>query len=134
MVELTKKRILIEVQAGRRAFAVSFAQLQPDSPVFQAAEYAAIDAIAERLAHAPFPKMFSGYVTVYVDGQVRAVYPEIQPLADAILAALARQPQTPQGMFISARTPDVLQRVIVQQSYPAYYVYEVSLRQGYGHA
>jgi hypothetical protein len=128
MVQLTKKRVLGEVEAGKRTFVVPFSGLTPDSLVYQAASYAEIDAVSQRLFHAPTPKIHFGCVTIYANDRVCAVYPDVQLIAEAILDAIARQPPRAQGVCIQAHTPDRLRRVIIQQSYPAYYVYEVSHR------
>jgi len=139
-VQLSKRRVLEEVQAGRRAICVSLDAMVPDSLVALSADYAGIDRIGERLAFARTwtPKMFAGYVTVRettpLGERVRVVYPAIQAALSAIEEALMQARQTPQGLYISTEKPDGSAWATVQKRYPAYYVYEVGKRPAQGGA
>lgn len=129
MVSCLKKRVRDEVQTGRRAIAVSVQVPTQDSLIALAADSAGIDAIGERLAFASAwtPKMFAGYVTVREGEQMRVLYPDIQAPLDAIEEAFSRAKQTPHGLFLSATCGDC-QSVVLEKSYPAYYVYELKER------
>jgi hypothetical protein len=130
LVTLIKSRALQEVQTGRRAIPVSLDATSQDGPITQAAAYAEIDVIAQRLAGARFlmPKMFYGYVTVREGETLRVLYPAIQAHLEATQACLAHAARTPGGRFIQALSADGLQGVTLQESYPAYYVYRVQER------
>ena len=130
LVALTKNRALEEVQAGRRAIPVSLDATRRDGPIAQAASYANIGDIAGRLAEARslLPKMFYGYVTVREGEALRVLYPAVQAHLEAIQDCLGRAARTSSGRFIEAQSADGLLGVILQESYPAYYVYEARER------
>lgn len=130
LVALTRSRVLQEVQAGKRAIVVSLDASRRDGPLAQAAEDAKIAGIAERLAFASawLPKMFHGYAIVREGETLRVLYPALQAHLDAIRDCLGRAAGTPSGRFLEAQSSDGLLGVVLQASYPAFYVYQVQER------
>ncbi len=130
MVTLSRKKVLEEVQAGRRALPFSLDGSISQGLLAQAASYAGIEAARERLTFARewVPKMFSGYVLVREGERLRVLYPDLQQVLEATGKALAQARQAPNGLFIEAWSPDSCGHATIQQSYPAYYVYEVQAR------
>ncbi|SRR5713226_1317147 len=135
MVTLFRRRVLEEVQAGRRALTLSL-DTSPSNPVAQAADYAGIEAIGERLASARgwVPKLFSGYALVREGERLRVLYPDIQRVLAETERAFAEARRTRRGLFIEATNPDGCGHTTLQQSYPAYFVYEVQARPDPAHA
>lgn len=136
MVTLFRRRVLMEVQAGRRALTLSLDTASPGNAVTQAADYAGIEAVGERLAAARgwVPKLFSGYALVREGERLRVLYPDIQRVLEETERAFAEARRTPHGFFIEATNPDGCGYTTLQQSYPAYYVYEVEARSDPAHA
>ena len=130
LVRLTRKRLLDEVSQGRRAIPVSLQVPSQDCPIAQAADFADIDMVVERLTafRERVPKMFAGYAMVREDEAVRVLYPAIQHVLDAVQEAFEQAEPTPEGCFIQAESENLLQAVLLHLSYPAYYVYEVFQR------
>ena len=131
VVTLTRSRVLQEVQAGKRCIPVFLDDSRRDGPLAQAADDAQIANLAERLAFASgwLPRMWYGYATVREEGDtLRVLYPDIQAHLDAIRDCLGRAAGTPDGRFLEAQSSDGLQGVVLQEYYPAYYVYQVQER------
>jgi hypothetical protein len=130
LVALTRRRVLQEVQAGKRAIVVSLDASRCDGPLALAADDAEIWDVAERLAFARswLPKMFNGYAIVHEDEALRVLYPALQTHLDAIRVCLECAARTPSGRFLEAQTSDGLRGVVLQEYYPAYYVYQLQER------
>ena len=101
-----------------------------DGPLAQGADYAKIGDMAERLAfaHSWLPKMFNGYAIVREGETIRVLYPAIQAHLDAVRGCLGHAAGSPSGRFLEAQSADGLHGVILQECYPAFYVYQVQER------